>query len=193
MQVEITDEKKRELRAVMKKRRAEMSPKERMAAGRSIQIRLLNSPLYLQSKVLLLYISQGTEVSTSLLLQHALAVGKTVGAPRCGAQASMEFFSLRNMSDLTAGSYGLLEPAPDLQEPLSPDSAALCVVPGLAFDEQGYRLGYGKGYYDRYLARYPCQTVGLCYENGRVNELPIDAYDRRVALVVTEKELYMTE
>lgn len=98
----------------------------------------------------------------------------------------MAFYRVSSREDLQVGAFGLLEPIPGRCPPLERGQGDLCLVPGLAFDREGYRLGYGKGYYDCFLAAQPVRTVGLCFEALAFERLPRDGFDRPVCRLVTE-------
>ena len=146
---------------------------------------MLRLPLYREARRVLLYMSLPEEADTRGLLRAALEAGKEVFAPVCAPQGTdMAFFRVTSERSLRPGRFGILEP--ERWEPLGM-GPALCVVPGLAFDLQGRRLGYGKGYYDRFLAEHDHITaVGLCYRELLLPQLPAEEHDQRVKLVVTE-------
>ena len=89
--------------------------------------------------------------------------------------------------DLRPGTYSILEPDPLSCSPCDPALDALCLVPGLSFDDQGYRLGYGKGYYDRFLASFTGLAIGLCYFRDLTRKLPRGRFDFPVHTMVTER------
>ena len=137
-------------------RRALLAKREglphREAKSREIRRQVLELPQFHRAKALLLYLSMGSEVDTWGIFEQALAAGKEVFAPRClDKQGHMAFYRVDSREDLVAGAFGLLEPDPARCPLWQGESGALCLVPGLAFDEEGFRLGYGKGYYDRFL------------------------------------------
>lgn len=159
----------------------------RAEKSRAIQSRVLALPEYQRARRVLLYLSKGSEVDTWPLLDRALAQGKEVYAPRCLERpGEMAFYRVSSREDLQAGAFGLLEPIPGRCPPLERGQGDLCLVPGLAFDREGYRLGYGKGYYDCFLAAQPVRTVGLCFEALAFERLPRDGFDRPVCRLVTE-------
>ena len=117
----------------------------RAEKSRAIQSRVLALPEYQRARRVLLYLSKGSEVDTWPLLDCALAQGKEVYAPRCLERpGEMAFYRVSSREDLQAGAFGLLEPIPGRCPPLERGQGDLCLVPGLAFDREGYRLGYGK-------------------------------------------------
>ena len=140
---------------------------------------------------LLTYVSTPIEVDTRALIRQALADGKKVAVPRCVPQTrDMEFYQITSLEELVPGAFGVLEPEPAAQNLVQAPARALCVVPAFCYDREGFRLGYGKGYYDRFLFRYEGHLIGLCYDNCITGRLPHGRYDRCVSLVVTERRLY---
>ena len=145
----------------------------RAEKSRAIQSRVLALPEYQRARRVLLYLSKGSEVDTWPLLARALAQGKEVYAPRCLERpGEMAFYRVSSREDLQAGAFGLLEPIPGRCPPLERGQGDLCLVPGLAFDREGYRLGYGKGYYDRFLGSRPVEAVGVCFEGLLLPRMP---------------------
>ena len=144
---------------------------------------------YLHAETLFIYVSKPIEVDTLAVINAALANHKRVAVPRCVPDTfEMEIYYITTLSDLEKGTFGVLEPIVDKCERVGDSyGRALCVVPGLSFDAQGYRLGYGKGYYDRYLAQFRGITVGICYLGCIQWNLPHGYYDRPVDILITEK------
>jgi 5-formyltetrahydrofolate cyclo-ligase len=99
----------------------------------------------------------------------------------------MEFYRIQSTDDLSVGSYGILEPDGS-SEMYSGGALSLCVVPALSYDFSGYRLGFGKGYYDRFLADFDGEKVGLCYESCLIRSLPHDDFDICADWLVTENK-----
>lgn len=162
---------------------------QREEKSRAVGDGVLALPAYQKARQVLLYLSKGSEVDTWKVFARALAEGKEVYAPRClDGEGTMGFFQVTSPQELLQGRFGLWEPDPRRCAPWRRREGALCLVPGIAFDRQGYRLGYGKGYYDRFLAAYPLPAAGLCFGDLLVPRLPGEEHDRSVALVVTEEE-----
>ena len=100
----------------------------------------------------------------------------------------MQFYRLDALSELRAGAYRIPAPPVSADRLLVPSAETLMIVPMLAFDAAGYRLGAGGGYYDRYLAAHQVQTIGICYADCRMTQLPHDNYDRKLMCCVTEQK-----
>ena len=128
------------------------------------------------------------EVSLLSLAKQLLDVGKQLAFPRVHGD-TMDFYRIRNLySDFTEGSFHVMEPN---TEDLADLSRSLCFVPGLVVDAQGYRVGYGKGYYDKYFSAHPNITkVGICRNRFFVPEIAHDSFDLPVDLVITETTAY---
>lgn len=180
---------KKILRKELKKLRDEITDKELLSD--EITKKFLESDLYKNCDTLLLYFSVGSEASTEAIFNKALSDKKAVAFPVCTDSAGkMEFFIVKSEADLTEGMYGIK--APKAYCKLFENSVnALCVVPGLSFDKLGYRIGYGKGYYDRFLENFKGVSVGICFEELVRESLPADdAYDKKVNCLITDKKIY---
>jgi 5-formyltetrahydrofolate cyclo-ligase len=152
-------------------------------------------PEYLASRTLLTYMSFHSEVSTRQFLAAARADGKRLAVPYCVGDR-LELFRLQDGDELAPGTLGILEPRQELRgradRRLDLGELDLIVVPGLAFDLQCGRIGYGKGYYDRLLRQISPETaaVGVAFHCQIFREVPVLAYDVRVDKVVTETDVY---
>ena len=167
-----------------------------VANGRYAEARrVLDSSAYGQARVLLGYAALPEEIQTDGILHRALAEGKALYLPRCLDDAGqMAFYRVQALEELESGSFGVREPslaAPQYNMDL--DGQALCLVPGLCFDNKGYRLGYGKGYYDRFLAKFRGVTLGLCYNDFLQDCLPVGDYDLPVQQIATENRVFTVE
>jgi 5-formyltetrahydrofolate cyclo-ligase len=132
-----------------------------------------------------LYFSRPDEVDTKPLLAAALTAEKTVAFPRIKG-CDLVLHRITSITDFTRGRFGILEPKASCQL-VNLSTVDLFIVPGVAFDRQGYRLGHGKGYYDRLLAGIDAPKIGLAYEYQLVAQLPRSSYDVPMTMVVTEK------
>lgn len=179
-----------ELRDTCKAKRKAMSQEKKEQLDSKIASRIENLWVFREAKTLLAYMSLPIEVGTRPLLETAKRHGKRVALPLCITEThSMEFYIVEDESQLVKGAYGIMEPDVTVCERLIDMSESLCIVPALAFDRSGYRLGFGKGYYDRFLSSYKGKTVGIIYSDFIVDELPHGRYDKRVDYIISENKL----
>lgn len=179
---------KTEIRKALLDRRKALASSECTAAGRNIVAWLTDLDIYRQADCVALFMPIQGEVDLRALL---VAGGRTYCFPRVSGE-ELEFVAVDSLADFVPGSFGV--PEPRGARLVMPEELGLVLVPGLAFDRRGYRLGYGKGYYDRLLAANPglC-ACGICMRQFFVDELPADAWDQRVGLVVMEDGIHKTE
>lgn len=173
-------------RYYLEKRRVLSSdPEQKAALDMDIQSRLLLSRQFREADTVLLYISRPHEIATDMIMSGALINGKTVAAPRCGDDGVMRFYRVRGMSDLAPGRFGIPEPI-EGSEPVEITAETLCVCPALSCDLGGYRLGFGGGWYDRFLKDFGGVSAALCYTDSLVPELPREEQDVPVDMIVTD-------
>ncbi|WP_296779599.1 5-formyltetrahydrofolate cyclo-ligase [Ruminococcus sp.] len=176
---------KKELRKEFSHLRAEI--KDKVSKDLDITERLLEEEKITEADNILLYASFGSEVDTYLLIDKLIEMGKKVALPKCGAERSMSFHLIGSVADLHEGMYRIPEPDIALPQPVITDKT-VCIIPGLAFTEEGGRLGYGGGYYDAFISQYPeMYTIALAYEEIIVDQLPLMKHDLTVDLIVTEE------
>jgi len=136
----------------------------------------------------MLYCSVEREPCTLGIAEAALSAGKTVAFPFCFRGGIMQARAVSAVSELRPAMLGI--PAPPEDAPvIAPEDLDIVIVPAIAFDEGGYRLGYGGGYYDRYLCSIPAYTIGLARERLIKGSLPRESHDISVRCVVTESEV----
>ena len=184
-----SDAGKTALRAEYVRIRTKISPALRATTDARILQRLVELPTWREARLVLTSVSFGSEVDTHALMQAAWSAGKQVAVPRCRRSHSLDFYVISSEDDLEPGLRGLMEPSPDCGRPLTPPQmvGSLCIVPGLVFDADGYRIGYGGGYYDRFLAFYPGEKVALVRSRQLSgNPLPRDEHDVPVDWLVSE-------
>ena len=164
---------KQELRKMIRQRKQQHSVDESSAFIN----RLKDNSHFLHAHTLLLYSALPDEVPTQTLIDELVAQGKTVLLPRVVSDTDMELRRYSGPADLQQGAFGIMEPTGELFTDY--DTIDVAVIPGMAFDDDGHRLGRGKGYYDRFLAKLPPTTykIGLCFSWQRVNHVPTDDHD----------------
>lgn len=177
------------MRRIMLEKRKKLSHEESMNASFNIQQRLLESELYIGAKELVLYSPIHNEVDSTLLMTDALISGRKVFLPVV-ADSGLIFQEVKEAGSLRKGAYGILEPPPS-NSVITPEKVDLIVVPGVAFDLQGHRVGYGKGYYDKALHSQEGRgkLVAVCYDFQLVDEIAVEPHDVMVDLIITEKRI----
>lgn len=175
------------IRAFMLKRRKNLLPEQAARMSRLAQQRLLTTEQFAAARSLALYSPIHNEVDTSDIFLIAGRQGKQVYYPRV-AGACLHFVPISSAGQLMPGTFGVLEPAADLKN--SQQVPDLILVPGVAFDRCGHRLGYGRGFYDRYLARCSGKAVrvGFSYSFQLCDALPAAAHDQSLDVLVTDAE-----
>jgi 5-formyltetrahydrofolate cyclo-ligase len=168
-----------------------LAPDERRKRSLEITARLSSLGELKRAKTVLLYHSFRSEVETEELIKVLLVQGKTVALPLV-KQKSLSTYEVRDLEhDLRLGRFGIKEPVEGEAGAVPPDRIDLVIVPGVAFDEKGHRLGWGAGYYDRFLKRLPTKVplIALAFELQVVDSIPAEPHDMAVDKIVTEKRV----
>lgn len=148
---------------------------------------VVSHPFFLSSDVIYCYIDYRNEVSTHAIITKAWELRKKVAVPRVEGD-EMNFYYISNFSDLKEGYRGIREPK---ECSIADDQNALVIVPGVAFDKKRNRIGYGKGFYDRYLKRYPfLKTIAIAFECQVIDEIQTDVFDCKPDILITEEHIY---
>ncbi len=178
---------KKELRQKMILLRRQIEGKQEKS--KDIMMFLIEHPLYQKASVIALYHSMKDEVSTQKLISYSLQQGKRVLLPKV-VRKKMIFVEIGENTIYETSSFSIEEPVSSEEYPHDID---LMIVPGVAFTKDGYRLGYGGGYYDRYLKGKEILTIGVCFEEQIVDFIPIEEQDIRVNIVQTNYQLYTND
>lgn len=177
---------KRSIRDEMLVRRRHLAVDTCLARSLVAQQRLLQTPEFAAATVVGLYSPVRNEVFTEEIFTAACRAGKTVAYPRVRSDL-LDFVAVAQRQELVPGAFGILEPDGAKTIPLA--ALELIVVPGVAFDFAGHRLGYGKGYYDRFLQERRGALVGLCFDFQLVTKLPAEVHDVRMDMLVTDERI----
>lgn len=181
---------KADLRRQQKKIRRAITAEEKLRKDSRIFERLREILTAGHENTVFTYVSGDMEVDTRQIILYSLKVGKRVAVPRClDGKGNMRFYYIASLEQLEEGRFGILEPCRLCRE-VQDLSSGFCLVPGLRFDRKGYRLGYGGGYYDRFLAGFTGVSIGLCYDEDLMQALPVNSFDQAVDMLVTETALY---
>lgn len=179
---------KKELRKELKAKRKNIEKKAQ--SDEFIRENLICSDLYLEAKQVLFYAALDDEINIDECIIDALMLGKKAALPVCTDEdGNMDFYYINSMDDLKSGFFGVREPDINKCKKVTDFSVSICVVPAIAYDKSGYRLGYGKGYYDRFLKNNSLISVGLCYNELIEDNLPVDEYDISVNYIITQNGL----
>lgn len=173
---------KQELRRAIRERKRAMTEEEIVERSNALAEKFYNSPAYQAASTIYGYLPYNQEVRTIPMLQRALDEGKRVAVPKVYGK-EMRFIYLEDLTQVSKGYAGIPEPIADA--PVAEDQRALVLMPGLAFDPQGHRIGYGGGFYDRFLAQEPHHpTLALCYEFQVQAHLDTEEFDIPVDTVL---------
>ncbi len=163
------------------------------ANTRIIENRLFEFANFLESKIVMLYVNTENEVATDTIVKRAYDFNKIVVLPAFDtAKFKMKLMKVDNPDkDLVVGPRGILEPNPAKCKPVPLDSIDIAIVPGIAMDEKGGRIGSGDGYYDRLIPDLPMTTrkVGLVFEGQLIPQVPMESHDKHVDIIITEKRV----
>ena len=166
---------KKELRRQIREKKRAMTEEEITLRSTRLGELLRQSQVYQQAKTIYFYLPYNQEVRTVPMLEQALRDGKQVAVPKVYGE-EMKFLYLTSLDRIGKGYAGIPEPLDD--GPVAQDETALVLMPGLAFDPQGHRIGYGGGFYDKFLSREPNHpTIALCYEFQMLPRLETEAFD----------------
>src|SRR6516162_3833781 len=191
---EAMQERKKEIRAQAHARRNAQENKDELS--RESCARFVALPEYVRAQTVMYYIDVRSEVRTRHDLPQALTQGKKIVVPWCNDQGELELFHLENMNELAIGMYKILEPVPALRllpaKQVKAQELDLIMVPGVAFDRSGARMGHGKGYFDKLLqhARPDAPLVALAFECQLFPEIPVGPHDIFMDMIVTEAAVY---
>lgn len=182
--------KKEECRKNCLARRARLSPFQRKTKSEKICQKILNLPYWQRAKRVMLYVTYRNEVDTILLIQEALKTGKILLLPKVEKKEIVPYGINSFPEDVAPGYKSILEPIAYRCQRWA-GAMDIIIVPGCAFDFQGNRLGYGLGCYDRFLKKINPSVlkIGLTYEICLVSHLPVEKYDEKVNVIVTEKQI----
>ena len=162
------------LRKTYLKVRTDINKENRQRKDCKIFEEIINLPEYIKCKLLLIYVSTDGEVDTLKLIEHSIKEGKEVAVPKCEGDI-INFYYIKSLQELEKGYFGILEPVN--KNIVTNFENSICIVPGICFDKKRNRIGYGKGYYDRFLSNYYGLKIGLTYKECICDKIDIDKYD----------------
>ncbi|MDR0914875.1 MAG: 5-formyltetrahydrofolate cyclo-ligase [Oscillospiraceae bacterium] len=188
MPEQTVQQQKQQKRAEYTAIRQSVAKQEKKQLDLELQSRFLALPEYYAATVVFAYVAKAEEIETRGIIKAAFANNKLVAVPKCSADGkTLEFYYISGLHQLAPGGFGVLEPKPDVCKKVEDYSGGICAVPGLAFSTEGCRLGYGKGYYDRFLKIFGGVKVGLAASSCIGLKLPTEVHDIPVDIIITEK------
>ena len=187
-------EEKKALRRKLKEKRESIPEELRKAYSAKIQLNLDKITEFNNADKILLFANAGSEVITDDIFLSCIKKGISVYYPKVTGE-NMVFVRISGLNELVSGYRGIREPKTENENELLTDqdklSDAVIICPGLGFTKEGTRIGYGGGYYDRFLSRCPClYRIGICFEAQICDKIPVDDKDFRMNLVITEENIF---
>ena len=180
---------KKEIRRQVLARREELGHNARQEKSQQIVKHLLSLSELLQAQTVMLFMDFRNEVETGQLVDYVLETGQCLILPRCAPQGQLDLYLVQNLAeDIEFGKWAIREPKMDLPSIL-PEAIDFVLVPGVAFDKEGNRLGYGGGYYDRFMKklRPHVPRVAVAFDCQIVDSIPTGPYDQKITKLVTEQ------
>ncbi len=187
---------KKTLRKSILSQRDAMSSDDKKRLSGTICRSLIALSAYNEAKTVMCFLSFRSEIDTSLIVKNILASGKRLIVPITDIKTkTLRLSYVKNMDDLVISTYGILEPSPSAFKEASPKDIDLVLVPGACFNLKGYRIGYGGGYYDKFLPniRKDALVLGLCYDFQIVSSIHPEKHDIPVDIVLSEKRMIKTK
>ncbi len=190
MKKHITD-LKNDLRSRYRKVRRDLSPEAKAQMDEEICRHIINTVSFRYAEYILMYAPMADEVNVLPVAEEALRRGKKILFPRCNTELhTMTYHFVTQLSQLSNDAYGIPAPPEDASSYHTSDkTAAMCLVPGLIYDKYGYRVGYGKGYYDRFLSKFCGCKAGIVYSDFILPTVPKGYYDLKVDIMITERNV----
>lgn len=184
-------DRKNELREEYKKIRNNINIKSKEQKTEEITKRFINTTQFKNAEIIAIYKSFSSEVSTEEIIKYALKSGKKIALPRVN-KSKLDFYEIKSIDEkLIKSNFGIEEPIENSKTFVDKQKIDLVIVPGLAFDKEKNRLGYGGGFYDRFLAGINALKIGICFDEQLLkNEtLPVKETDIKLDIIITDKEM----
>lgn len=165
-----------------------INPEEKLAIGKQLTTHLFNTSIWKDASVIGVTVSQNFEWDTKTIIEQAWEERKKVTVPKCNiTNKQLSFYQIKTKTDLEHGYANIMEPIIAQTKKVDKQLIELLIVPGIMFDKHGYRIGFGGGYYDRFLSSFTGITVSLAHTKQIINSLPVEVYDIPVQFLITEK------
>lgn len=180
---------KKETRALMKELKSRLTTLDICRESRPVIDKVIDSPEFREAEVIYTYMEYNQEIITHAIMQKAWEMGKRVAVPKVFNKV-MDFYYIESFDDVVPGYMGILEPIEYIK---AEETKVLAIMPGLAYDRDFNRLGYGGGFYDGFFATHSdteFTKMGLCYDFQIVEALPTEEHDYKVDVIVTPNNIY---
>lgn len=174
---------KKSIRKLIIKERLELDKLEYLNKSNLIINKVKNNKYFIEAKTIGIYVSFNQEVETINLINEMLNL-KCICVPKVDDQ-EMKFYQINSLDELSRSNFGILEPNNNML--IHKEQIDLLIVPIVAYDDDNNRIGYGGGYYDRYLSEYNGKTIGLAFELQRVEKINVESYDCKLDIIISEK------
>jgi len=181
--------RKRALRKELNQRQCSLSNEYKELASIEIARRAFESKEYQEAGTIFIYCGTSNEVDTSIIIKDALKKGKHVALPKTLSLGIMDALEIESMEDLIPERHGILEPKEGSRK-IQPEEIDLALIPCLGFSRDGYRIGYGGGFYDRFLPKGDFTKIIIAFEKMSVEDMPIGSFDHKVDKTITESAYY---
>lgn len=175
---------KKELRNLLIDKRKNLPVDYRHKADQQIFQKIINSDTYQKSDTIFCFVSTEEEINTHPIIEHAINTGKCVVVPKCIAKGIMHACQIQCFDDLKPGRYGIMEPKEHCKC-VQPADIDLAIIPCLSCNSKGYRIGYGGGFYDRYIHNETFIKLAICYEQLICEDIPTEPFDEKVDIIIT--------
>ncbi|BDH62166.1 5-formyltetrahydrofolate cyclo-ligase [Lysinibacillus sp. PLM2] len=181
---------KKALRNKIRQLLSEMNDLDYYRYSEIIADKLRNEGAIINAKTVALTISNKPEVDTYLIIEKMWGLNKRVVVPKCNPEnRSMQFYEINHFSQLEKVYMDLLEPIPNETLSVEADDIDVIIVPGIVYDLKGYRIGYGGGYYDRYIVNYKGKLISIAFDTQIVDKVPKESHDRPVDMIITQTKI----
>lgn len=175
---------KTELRKILIEKRKNLPLDYRHEADQQIFQKIINSEAYQKSNTIFCFVSTENEINTHPIIKYALNSGKCVVVPKCIEKGVMHAYQIQSFDDLESGRYGIPEPKEHCGF-VHPADIDLAIIPCLSCNSKRYRIGYGGGFYDRYLHSENFIKLAICYEKLVCEDIPIESFDEKVDIIIS--------
>lgn len=182
--------RKQDIRKIIKRKREELDRDIKKELDLRIMNNFFNSNYVNNSNVIFIYVNMESEINTVDIINKLLDMGKRVAVPKVlSKNKEMVALEIKSLSDLNeSGAFGILEP--DMSKKDVGNEVDLIILPGLAFDRRGFRVGYGGGFYDKFLEKYDkVQRISLCYNFQIIENIPEEDFDEAIDVIITEDKI----